>query len=102
MTFRVSFHVMVALTFYATGSFQTVIIYVHNDSSVFRILKTMTQCLIDVKNAHNTLLLDSHELAKAWLLHNCLIHHACIHPARRLVTMVYMINISYFDKQINV
>ncbi|XP_062579744.1 putative nuclease HARBI1 [Saccostrea cucullata] len=62
----VSLQVMVALRFYATGSFQAVVGDVHNISrpSVFKVVKDMTQCLVNVANIHIRMPITSNELAK--------------------------------------
>ncbi|XP_061170751.1 putative nuclease HARBI1 [Saccostrea echinata] len=62
----VSLQVMVALRFYATGRFQAVVGDVHNISrpSVCKLVKDMTQCLVNVANIHIRMPITSNELAK--------------------------------------
>ena len=64
--FPVSIQVMVALRFYASGSFQAVVGDVHNISrpSVCKIVNDVTQCLLNVANEHIKMPVSSRELAK--------------------------------------
>jgi hypothetical protein len=64
--FPVSQQIMVALRFYASGSFQAVVGDVHNISrpSVCKIVRDVTQCFIDVANTYITMPISSNEMAK--------------------------------------
>lgn len=65
----VSLQVMVALRFYATGSFQAVIGDVHNISraSVSRVISDMNQCLVQISRENICMPVDHQRLSKLML-----------------------------------
>jgi hypothetical protein len=62
----VSLQVMIALRFYATGSFQAVIGDVHNisRSSVSRVIADMNECLLRISRDHIVMPFDQRSISK--------------------------------------